>query len=436
MLTQAQEQIIETTAPVVAEHLDAITQRFYPLMFERYPEVASLFNQAHQQDGGQPRALAGAILAYVKLRQTPETARQTLETVVNKHVSLDIQPDQYPIVGECLMAAIGEVLGEAVTPDVADAWTALYNELAGLLIELEEQRYQAFADRHGGWRGTRRFRIADTRQESRVIRSFILEPEDGGAVAEHAPGQFIGVKLEIDGKPVYRHYSLSDVPNGRSYRVSIKREPGGVASGYFHDRLDVGDTVELLPPAGELTLAQGEEPLLLVNCTPKVGHHPTFGVFLMAKYDESFKLRVIQQCLREDISQGEVARQYGVDVSTIRQWLATYRQHGVSGLRKKYSHHSAAFKREVLERMWRDGLSQRQAAALFDIRERSAIGRWERQYHSGGLTALEPQRKGRRPMSKKPPSPPLPDKERSQEALLKELAYLRAENAYLKSSMP
>lgn len=265
MLTQAQEQIIETTAPVVAEHLDAITQRFYPLMFERYPEVASLFNQAHQQDGGQPRALAGAILAYVKLRQTPETARQTLETVVNKHVSLDIQPDQYPIVGECLMAAIGEVLGEAVTPDVADAWTALYNELAGLLIELEEQRYQAFADRHGGWRGTRRFRIADTRQESRVIRSFILEPEDGGAVAEHAPGQFIGVKLEIDGKPVYRHYSLSDVPNGRSYRVSIKREPGGVASGYFHDRLDVGDTVELLPPAGELTLAQGEEPLLLVS---------------------------------------------------------------------------------------------------------------------------------------------------------------------------
>lgn len=169
-----------------------------------------------------------------------------------------------------------------------------------------------------------------------------------------------------------------------------------------------------------------------MNCTPKVGHHPTFGVFLMAKYDESFKLRVVQQCLREDISQGEVARQYGVDVSTLRQWLATYRQHGVLGLRKKYSHHSAAFKREVLERMWRDGLSQRQTATLFDIRERSAIGKWERQYHSGGLTALEPQRKGRRPMSKKPPSPPLPDKKRSQEALLKEIAYLRAENAYLK----
>lgn len=265
MLTQAQEQIIDATAPVVAEHLDAITQRFYPLMFTRYPEVASLFNQAHQQDGGQPRALAGAILAYVQLRQTPETAWATLEIVVNKHVSLDIQPDQYPIVGECLMAAIGEVLGDAVTPEVADAWTALYNELAGLLIELEEQRYQQFEQQEGGWRGTRRFRIAATHQESRVIRSFVLEPVDGGPVATHSPGQFIGVRLTIDGTPVYRHYSLSDVPNGKSYRLSIKREAEGLASRYFHDRMDVGDTLELLPPAGELTLARGDEPLLLIS---------------------------------------------------------------------------------------------------------------------------------------------------------------------------
>ncbi|MGL6249842.1 MAG: globin domain-containing protein, partial [Billgrantia desiderata] len=136
MLTQQQEQLIETTAPVVAQHLEAITQRFYPLMFARYPEVASLFNAAHQQSGAQQRALAGAVLAYVQLRQDPAKAREVLGIVVEKHVSLGIQPDQYPIVGECLMAAIGEVLGEAVTPDIANAWSALYGELAGLLIEL------------------------------------------------------------------------------------------------------------------------------------------------------------------------------------------------------------------------------------------------------------------------------------------------------------
>ncbi|RUR57270.1 NO-inducible flavohemoprotein [Vreelandella populi] len=265
MLTPAQEQIIAATAPVVAEHLNTITARFYPLMFERYPQVKPLFNQTHQKNGGQPRALAGSILAYVGVRQNPETARQIMETVVNKHVSLDIQPEHYPIVGECLMVAIGEVLGDAVTAEVADAWGALYQELADLLIDLEAQRYQEFEQKPGGWRGTRRFRIADMHQESRVIRSFILEPEDGGPVADYTPGQYIGVKLNIDGVQASRHYSLSDVPNGRSYRLSIKREPHGVASRFFHDQLAVGDVIELLPPAGELTLKAGDEPLLLIS---------------------------------------------------------------------------------------------------------------------------------------------------------------------------
>lgn len=149
------------------------------------------------------------------------------------------------------------------------------------------------------------------------------------------------------------------------------------------------------------------------------------------RYDERFKLLVVQQCFHDETSLREVARQHGLDHSTVRQWLESYRQHGLLGLRKKYSHRSAAFKLAVLERMWRDGLSQRQTAALFDVRDRSAIGRWEQQYHSGGLSALAPQRKGRRPMAKKPPSPP-PDHERSHEELRKELEYLRAENAYLK----
>ncbi|MCB8888306.1 NO-inducible flavohemoprotein [Vreelandella malpeensis] len=265
MLSHDQEALIAATAPVVAEHLEAITRRFYPLMFERYPEVKVLFNEVHQQNGSQPRALAGAVLAYVQLRGNPAKARAALDIVVSKHVSLNILPEHYPIVGECLMAAIGEVLGDALTPEIADAWGALYGELAALLIDLEDQRYREFERRPGGWRGARRFRIARTRQESAVIRSFVLEPEDGGPVADHLPGQYIGVRVLIDGEPVYRHYSLSDIANGKSYRLSIKREAQGRVSRHFHDTLDVGDTLELLPPAGDLTLIEGSEPLLLAS---------------------------------------------------------------------------------------------------------------------------------------------------------------------------
>ncbi|MBB3192635.1 transposase [Halomonas cerina] len=153
------------------------------------------------------------------------------------------------------------------------------------------------------------------------------------------------------------------------------------------------------------------------------------------QYSDQFKLQVVQQYLDGDVGLEVVAHQLGLDYSMVRRWVEQYRQHGPSGLRQTRRHYSPAFKREVLERMWRDGLSIRQTEALFDIRAAGAIGRWERQYHSGGLTALEPKRTGRRPMPQKPPSPPPEppsDGERSHEELLEELAYLRAENAYLK----
>lgn len=153
------------------------------------------------------------------------------------------------------------------------------------------------------------------------------------------------------------------------------------------------------------------------------------------QYSDQFKLQVVQQYLDGDVGLEVVAHHLGLDYSMVRRWVEQYRQHGPSGLRQTRRHYSPAFKREVLERMWRDGLSIRQTEALFDIRAAGAIGRWERQYHSGGLIALEPKRTGRRPMPQKPPSPPPEppsDGERSHEELLEELAYLRAENAYLK----
>lgn len=265
MLTSDQEAIISATAPVVAEHLDDITARFYPLMFQRYPDVKFMFNETHQREGTQPRALAGSVLSYVQLRADPELVKAALSTAVHKHVSLGVEPDQYAVVGECLMAAIGEVLGDAVTPEVADAWGALYWELADLLIDVEARTLDEFASRPGGWRGAREFRVAGIEPESSAITSFLLEPTDGGVVAHHLPGQFVGVRLTIDGNPVYRHYSLSDVPRENRYRVSIKREADGTASTYFHDHLQIGDTLELLPPAGDLTLVDGDEPLLLVS---------------------------------------------------------------------------------------------------------------------------------------------------------------------------
>ncbi len=272
MLNSAQTAIIKATAPIVAQHAETITGVFYPLMFERYPEVRAVFNQAHQQGGSQPRALADAIIAYASNIDNLGVLAQAVERIVQKHVSLNITPPQYEIVGECLMEAIGRVLGEAVTPEIADAWGAAYWQLARLLIDAEETEYQRKQALKGGWRGARRLRVVSTRRESAVIKSFLLEAVDGGDLMDFKPGQYLGVRINIDGELVQRNYSLSDSPNGRTYRISVKHEPGGRVSGFLHERVAEGFELEAFAPAGEFVLGEGNGPVLLL--TAGVGQTP------------------------------------------------------------------------------------------------------------------------------------------------------------------
>ena len=157
----------------------------------------------------------------------------------------------------------------------------------------------------------------------------------------------------------------------------------------------------------------------------------------MSKYDEQFKLSVVQSY--ETGRQGfkSVAQRYGLDHAMVRHWVASYRQHGVSGLRKKFSHYSAEFKMSVLRRMQQEELSARQAITLFDIRGGAGVvADWQRRYHEQGLAGLQPKPRGRsKTMSvPQPPKPanPMPDDARSREDLVEEVQYLRTEVAYLK----
>jgi nitric oxide dioxygenase len=276
VLTDAQIAIIKATAPAVAANATAITGTFYPLMFSRFPEVRTVFNQSHQRGGAQPQALANAIIAYASNIDNLAVLGEAVRRIVEKHVSLNITAEQYDIVGTCLMEAIGTVLGDAVTPEVADAWGAAYWQLAHILIAAEEAEYQRKAAVPGGWRGPRTVRVVRKQPESAVITSFWLEPVDGGPLMDFQPGQYIGLKLVIDGETLHRNYSLSDSPNGRSYRISVKREPEGQASVYLHDRVQEGDTFDIYPPAGEFTLQEGADPVVLL--TAGVGQTPALSM--------------------------------------------------------------------------------------------------------------------------------------------------------------
>jgi transposase len=109
--------------------------------------------------------------------------------------------------------------------------------------------------------------------------------------------------------------------------------------------------------------------------------------------------------------------------------------HGEAAFKKKYSHYDARFKLKVLRFMLARGLSCRETAAVFDIRNPPRIAVWKRQYDCGGLQALESRPRGRPVKQSKPPpssKPTRSDDARTKEELLEELNYLRMENAYLK----
>ena len=281
MLNQKQIDIIKATAPVVGQHARTITDYFYPLMFERYPETKAYFNQSHQQKGTQRQALANALVAYATHIDQLDKLGDAVSLIAHKHCSLNILPEHYPIVGECLMEAIASVLGDALTEDIADAWGKAYQQLADLLIKVEEEIYQNNTSRQGGWRGERSFRIHRITKESDVISSFHLLPCDGESVIDFTPGQYIGLILAIDGQVVRRNYSLSDAPGKSGLRISVKREQDGVVSSYLHNQASEGDIVTLTAPAGDFVLdpsSQKPSQRPLVFVTGGVGITPAISM--------------------------------------------------------------------------------------------------------------------------------------------------------------
>ncbi|PJI47918.1 MAG: NO-inducible flavohemoprotein [Pseudomonas sp.] len=277
MLSNEHRTLVKATVPLLETGGETLTQHFYKMMLSEYPEVRPLFNQAHQATGDQPRALANGVLMYARHIDELEQLGPLVAKIVNKHVALQIQPEHYPIVGTCLLRAIREVLGEDIaTQEVIDAWAAAYGQLADILIGAEESVYQQNAEQQGGWRGARRFRIARKEAESEEITSFYFQPLDGEPLLGFQPGQYIGLSLEIGAEEVRRTYSLSDAPNGREYRISVKREPEGKVSNYLHDSLDVGDELDLFPPAGDFVLRDGDKPLALI--TAGVGITPALAM--------------------------------------------------------------------------------------------------------------------------------------------------------------
>jgi nitric oxide dioxygenase len=272
VLSEQSVPVVRATLPVVGAAIDDITRLFYRKLFDAHPELLTdLFNRGNQANGEQQRALAGSIAAFAGLLlERPDTRPDTLlSRIAHKHASLGVTPDQYRIVHRYLFEAIVEVLGDAVTPEVAAAWDEVYWLMVNALTAVEARLHQEAGTAEGDVR--RPMEIVARHEETPDTVSLSLRPADGSPARPFRPGQYVSVQVELpDGARQIRQYSLSTAPGRGDWRITVKRVRGGAGpdgevSSYLHATARVGDVLSVSAPFGDLVLADGDGPLLLAS---------------------------------------------------------------------------------------------------------------------------------------------------------------------------
>ena len=306
MLTKQQIELVKATVPVLREHGVALTSHFYKRMLSHNPELMQVFNMGHQRAGFQQQALAGAVLAYAENIENLPALLGAVAHIANKPVSVGIRAEHYPIVGKHLIASIKEVLGDAATPELIDAWTAAYMQLADVLIGAEKAIYDKNAVAEGGWTGWRFFKVAEKSKQTDNVTSFKLVPVDNGKMPEVKAGQYISVRVFVKGQDLIqpRQYTVVKA-DATSLTIAVKKveavekSPAGMVSNTLHNDINEGDVVEVSFPVGEFNLPEGNGELCLLSAG--IGITPLFAMLKEAvQKDPTRKISFVHVCKNKE----------------------------------------------------------------------------------------------------------------------------------------
>lgn len=254
MMTSQQIELVTNTVPVLREHGVTLTSYFYKRMLNNNPELKNIFNLDSQHSGRQPRALAAAVLAYAEHINNPSVLAKAIDHITNKHVSLDIQADQYAIVGENLLHSISEVLEVPFESDLIAAWEQAYLQLADILIGIEKQKYVDLSAQAGGWAGWREFEIANI-ETTDAGQHFTVQPTDHHPVLAANAGTYISVKVKVPTHDLEQphQFTVSD-HSTEQYQFLVKPEENATeysVANILLDNYKVGDRVTVSAPVSK-----------------------------------------------------------------------------------------------------------------------------------------------------------------------------------------
>ena len=117
------------------------------------------------------------------------------------------------------------------------------------------------------WPGFRQLAVTAITHESESVISIRLDDPNGAPLPAARPGQYLTLRVQPDAeqRSLLRNYSLSGPPDAGHYRIAVKRERDGAASGYLHTRLAVGDQLDIAAPRGTFILDRTQAPVLLIS---------------------------------------------------------------------------------------------------------------------------------------------------------------------------
>lgn len=272
VMKQTTISIVKSTVPVLEQHGQAITTRFYEMLFEQYPSLKNVFNQTNQKTGRQQMALANTVYAAAQYIDRLETLLPVVKQIAHKHRSIGVKAEHYPIVGEFLLKAIKDVLKEAATDEIMEAWKEAYGAIADVFISVEQELYEEAEEK--GWKDYKKLMVHKKVKEAEDVYSFYLVSPDQKVLPAFLPGQYVSVRIPGQEYLSIRQYSLSGYPTQPYYKITVKKEKqmeDGVVSTYLHDQLKEGDLLEVSVPAGDFVLKENSKSVFIsggVGITP------------------------------------------------------------------------------------------------------------------------------------------------------------------------
>jgi len=139
-MNETTKAIVKSTAPLLKDKGEQITTVMYEYLFTNHPEAKELFKNA---SADQYVKLANMVYAYAANIDHLENLQKGIDKVAQIHVDTKILPEHYPWVGEALLLAIKDVLGDTATEEVMNAWAEAYGFLSTVFINKEAELYKA-----------------------------------------------------------------------------------------------------------------------------------------------------------------------------------------------------------------------------------------------------------------------------------------------------